>query len=64
MAEQYVVIGTSPFYDRSVGLGPFRSVSRAVVEADELAIKGWLIEVVLLRKPDEIGDMNVSVLDA
>ena len=52
---QYVVIGTSPFYDTSVGTGPFRSTRAALAASQELAEGGWNTEIVQLDPVAAIG---------
>lgn len=49
-----VVIGTSPFNDTSVALGPFRAEKAARNAADELDQRGWNSEVVPLSCITEI----------
>lgn len=50
---QYVVIGTSPFNDVSVAVGPFRSLDR-VAEADaEMSHRGWNTESCELMSLDD-----------
>ena len=51
----YVVIGTSPFHDTTIGAGPFRSLTRAALASRDLEGKGWNTEVVPLLPVAEIG---------
>jgi len=48
------VIGTSPFNDTSVAVGPFRSEKSAQAAAEELDLRGWNTEVVPLGR---VADM-------
>lgn len=42
---QYVIVGTSPFSDTSIAVGPFRSSLRAAEADQELVHGGWNTEV-------------------
>jgi hypothetical protein len=65
MARQFVVIGTSPFFDLSVAVGPFRSAHRASAADDELASRGWNTEVCELMAAADVdfvtNDEGVSL---
>ena len=56
----YAVIGTSPFHDVTVAIGPFRSVESASRADDELAAKGWNTELVTL---ENVNDIDVVTND-
>lgn len=53
--SQYIVIGTSPFNDTSVAIGPFRTVDKALYNTVELEYKGWNTEIVTLLPIVEVG---------
>lgn len=50
-----VVIGTSPFHDTSVAVGPFRSTAHARDAVLELECRGYSAETVPLQPVDEVG---------
>jgi len=50
----YAVIGTSPFADTSVLIGPFRDVRKALDQASELRHKGYVTEVCPLEQADDL----------
>lgn len=52
--NQLVVLGTSPFIDTSVAVGPFRSQERAQDAVLELEYKGYVTETVELVPASEI----------
>jgi hypothetical protein len=52
---QYVVIGTSPFNDVSVAVGPLRSQNRATDVDAELTRRGWNTEVCPLMSIEDVG---------
>lgn len=54
MTIQFVVIGTSPFHDVSVAVGPFRSADRAAAADGELASRGWNTEVCELMAVSDV----------
>jgi hypothetical protein len=52
-----IVIGTSPFHDTSVAVGPFRSEKKAGDAADELTSRGWNAETIPLSRITEIPEL-------
>lgn len=50
----YVVIGQSPFQDVAVGVGPYRSATRAREASASMAEKGWNTEIVELSAEADI----------
>lgn len=47
--SNYVVIGTSPFVETSVTVGPFRSIDKAMAASSELEYRGYVSEISLLQ---------------
>jgi hypothetical protein len=65
-----VVVGTSPFHDTSVAVGPFRSEDIAANAAEVMTERGWNVEVcelVSLMDVDSVvnleGEEPSSLLD-
>lgn len=56
--SQYVVIGTSPFNDTSVAVGPFRNPDIANTANEDLESLGWNAEVCQLMSVGEVGPVN------
>lgn len=52
--EQFVVIGTSPFADTSIAVGPFRSRENAQEASSEMEYKGWVTEICPLSKAADV----------
>lgn len=55
---QFVVIGTHPDNEKSVGVGPFRSYSNAVPATEELEGKGYAYEIIELMSVRELIEME------
>ncbi len=49
-----IVIGTSPFHDTSVAVGPLKTSAAAHTAADDLTYRGWNTEIVELVKAADV----------
>lgn len=63
MSSQYVVIGTSPFHDVSVAVGPFRSAERAAGADRELTARGYNAETCELVAVSDVDFVTNSEED-
>jgi hypothetical protein len=55
MTSQLVIIGTSPFNDVSIAVGPFRSTEKATEADNELTFRGWNTEICELMSVSEVN---------
>lgn len=53
-----VVVGTSPFADVSVAVGPFRSEARALAASEALEYCGYVTEVCPLQRAEDIEPLE------
>lgn len=55
---RYIVIGTSPFIDISVAIGPFHTVDAALAASSGLTYRGYGTEICHLQKLSDIPTLT------
>lgn len=63
MAARYVALGTSPFVDTSVTVGPFSSFANAERAAKDMEHLGYVTEICRLARLAELVELGPVVND-
>lgn len=61
--SRYVIIGTSPFNDVSVTVGPVNSYAATVEPVTELEHRGWVTEVCELTPAADVATIGFVTND-